>query len=115
MNPIPITWCAAGALGIAALSFGAGWQVNNWHRDSQDLSAVKKDVKHKAKQQTTVNTEADKLEEERGNVIDRPAEIRIAYRNRIVPGECGVPPDAVSVLEQARIDANARIGGEPEG
>lgn len=117
MNPIPVSWCAGGALILAALSFGAGWKANDWRRDSQQLEAVKKGVEHTAKQADTIHTEATRYNERKAdadqNARARETEVRTIYKDRAVPGACEPDPSAVSVLDRAIADANASARGEP--
>lgn len=113
VNPIPITWCAAGALAVAVGSFGAGWQVRSWKADSHLAKIERKAEAERARLQTIVETQATSLEQERAHVIDRTREIRTIYRDKVVPAICEPEPAAVSLLEQARAESNARITGEP--
>lgn len=107
-------WVTPAAFALsAAISFGAGWKVANWQHDSRRLAEQRKGVEIQAKRQTTVETKATTLEQERADVVDRSPTIRTIYRTIAVHPQCEPDPGAIRVLQQSRDDANSRASGEP--
>lgn len=118
MNPIPLPWLGAGALGIAVLSFGAGWQVNDWRRDAKALEA--KEQAHKQQREDQAKADDTAIEYEEGKAdaeqryTDRAAQVRIIYRDREVPAVCEPDADSKRLLDQAIAEANQPTG-QPQG
>ncbi|WP_288806374.1 hypothetical protein [uncultured Novosphingobium sp.] len=117
MNPIPVTWCLAGAGAAALLGAWGGWTVNDWRHDSQALSnmeaAVKKlDAARAAIDRTATTYEQEKQDASIQSTV-RESTIREIYKDRAVPADCAVPDAARSVLDNAVDAANARASGQP--
>lgn len=119
MNPIPVTWCLAGALAALAIGFGAGWQVSGWRHEAKQADALRQQQVAYEKRIATINEKAREYEQEReaARVVQREREhtIREIYRDVPVPSECAAPDGVRSVLAEAVHDANARARGEPGG
>lgn len=117
MNPIPVTWCLAGALAASVAAFGAGWQVRAWRCDAALSEALQQAEKQRAALQAQVELQSTNYEGERADAsVDhttRETTIRTIYRDIAVPADCAVPDAARSVLQGAIDRANARSAGEP--
>ena len=117
MNPIPVTWCAAGALGALALGALGGWTVRDWQRDSEALASLEASVKALDQSREQIDRAASTFEQERADAATkttiRENTIREIYKDRPVPADCAVPDAATRVLDDAIADANARASGQP--
>lgn len=118
MNPIPITWCAAGGLALAVAGFVGGLKVQDWRRDSKDLTALQratKDLKAAAQQQAAT---AKAYEQERADAqaqsTIRESTINTIYKDRVVRADCALDAAAGGVLDDAIASANARAAGQPD-
>jgi hypothetical protein len=108
-----MTFPLMGYIGGGALLAGAlaGWTVRDWKADSDEAEAERK-----AFTQYTAMTEALADASLSYEVLaqnirtserkDRET-IREIYRDKIIPAECAVPADAVSLLDNAIERANA--------
>jgi hypothetical protein len=116
MNPIPVTWCAAGALAAAALGFAGGWQVNGWRHDAKQVAALAKQQAAYEKRIALIHEKAREYEQEREAArvqsTARQTEIRTIYRDVAVPAECEPPERVRDILGEAVRDANARVRGQ---
>lgn len=117
LSPIPLPWLGAGALGIAALSFWAGWQVNDWRRDAAELERTLDAEKAEDDAEAEVHKESTNYEQSReaGRVeaAGREQAVRTIYKDRPpVPASCEPPGDALRVLDNAIESAN-QAAGEP--
>ncbi|QSR16086.1 hypothetical protein [Novosphingobium sp. KA1] len=117
MNPIPITWCLAGAGATALLCAWGGWTVNDWRHDSKALAAVETAAKKLDAARATVDRAATAYEQEKpiaaAQSSVRESTLREIYKDRPVPADCAVPDAARSVLDNAVGAANARAAGQP--
>mgnify|MGYP001758581966 FL=1 len=117
MNPIPITWCLAGAGAAALLGAWGGWTVNDWRHDSKALAAVETAAKQLDAARATVDRAATAYEQEKpiaaAQSSVRESTIREIYKDRPAPADCAVPDAARSVLDNAVDAANARAAGQP--
>jgi hypothetical protein len=117
MNPIPLTWCLAGA-GVALLLGGlGGWTVCDWRHDSKTVAAVAKAAKDLDQARGTIDRAATAYEQEKP-VADaqstvRESTIREIYKDRPVNVDCAAPAAAVGLLNDAIAAANARATGQP--
>ena len=114
-----MTFPLMGYIGGGALLAGAlaGWTVRDWKADSDEAEAERK-----AFTQYTAMTEALADASLSYEVLaqnirtserkDRET-IREIYRDKIIPAECAVPADAVSLLDNAIRDANTAATGKP--
>ena len=114
---IPPQLLALGGAALLIAGAAGGWQVRSWKCDAAISRTLKAAEKERARLQAIVETQSTSYERERSDATVtntvREHELRTIYRDKVVPGECAVPDAAVGVLEQARLDANARITGEP--
>lgn len=108
-------WAYAGG---GALLMGAlgGWTVRDWKADSDALEAENKAqteyvavVQALADQSLAYEVLAQSIRA--SERTDRET-IREIYRDKVVPAECAVPADAVSLLDNAVLDANAATTGQ---
>jgi hypothetical protein len=113
LNPklIAITSIASVAFGVAC-----GWSVRDAFCDSDALAATSALIKAKDDGQAKVDAGAARFETFRASLppqreIDRTT-IKEAYRNVPVPADCAIRPDALGVLDAARIRANAAATGQ---
>jgi hypothetical protein len=117
MNPIPVTWCAIGGLGLAALGAWGGWTINDWRHDSRALIALEDATKAANNAAKYMRDQGDQYEEsksgEQSRSTVREGTIREIYKDRPVPADCDVPAGVGSVLDDAIATANARRTGEP--
>lgn len=119
MNPLPITWCLAGA-GVTFLLGGfTAWTVSDWRHDSKafaELTAATADAKEAAKQSRAQGDayEKDRQDDQHQSTV-RESTISTIYRDHPVPADCAVPADVGSVLDEAIAGANARRAGQPAG
>lgn len=117
MNPIPISWLAIGGITLAAAGFSAGWAVQDWRRDSQDLKELQRATEKLKKQTDRVATSATKYEQDRvvntRETEERTHEIRTIYKDRPVAADCALPDATQRVLNAGIASANARASGEP--
>lgn len=118
MNPIPVTWCAAGGLALAAVGFVSGLKVQDWRRDSKDLTElqqVTQDLQIAARQQAAT---ARVYEQERADAqvqsTVRESTINTIYKDRVVRADCALDAAAGSVLDDAIANANARAAGQSD-
>ena len=106
-----------GTLGALLLGLATGWTVRDWKADSDALAAA--DAARKAQERAiaAVNKPAEHFEtvvaELKPLEIETRNTIREVYRNVEVPADCAVPAAGVSLLEAARVNANAAAAGEP--
>ena len=116
MNPIPVTWCLAGAGAAALLGAWGGWTVNDWRHDSQALSGMEAAVKKLDAVRSAIDRAATTYEQEKQDAAIqstvRESTIREIYKDRPVPADCAVPDAARSVLDNAVNAANARASGQ---
>jgi hypothetical protein len=117
MNPIPVTWCLAGALAATAAGLATGWTLRDWKRDSEVLEQFESAAKDLKAARVVVDQAATAYEKEKQDaVVIREAgesSIRGAYNGRVVPADCVVVPVAAGVLNDAITAANARATGKP--
>lgn len=117
MNPIPFSWCLAGAGAAAILGAWGGWTANDWRHDSKALEAMADATKSANDAARHMRDQGDKFEESRSNEqassTVRESTINTIYRDRPVPADCVVPDDVGSVLDDAIATANARRAGQP--
>ena len=117
MNPIPITWCLAGAGAAALLGAWGSWTVNNWRHDSQERSDMEAAAKKLDAARAAIDRAATAYEQEKEDAAIqstvRENTIREIYKDRPVPADCAVPDAARSVLDNAVDAANARASGQP--
>jgi predicted RNA-binding Zn ribbon-like protein len=117
MNPIPVTWCLAGALAATVAGVATGWTVRDWKRDSEVLEQFEAAAKNLDAARAVVDQAATAYEKEKQDaVVIREAgasSIRGAYSGRVVPTDCVVVPVAAGVLNDAITAANARAAGKP--
>jgi hypothetical protein len=93
-----------------------GWTVRDWKADSDLLEAENKAqteyvavVQSLADQSLAYEVLAQSIRA--SERTDRET-IREIYRDKVVPAECAVPADAVSLLDNAVLDANAATTGQ---
>jgi hypothetical protein len=114
MNPIPVTWCAAGALAAAALGFAGGWQVNGWRHDAKQTAALAKQQAAYEKRIATINETAADYERSRETARveyrDREGQVRTIYETVEVPAVCEPGADALRVLDGAIASVNSDPG-----
>lgn len=117
MNPIPFTWCLAGAGATFVLGGLAGWTIRDWKRDSEVLAEVTKAAKNLDKASAEVAKAAGAYEQEKADAVTnttlRESTIREVYRNVPVDADCAAPDAAARVLNDAVAAANARASGQP--
>ena len=103
-----------GALAIIA-SFGAGWRVNGMRCDARVAKIERAADKARARQQTNVETQATRYEQERENANEAQANRETIIRTKYVPvaGTCDPGPSVASVLDDALDDARRAASGEP--
>ena len=112
INP-PVVY---GAIGALLLGIAGGWTVRDWKADSDALAAA--DAARKAQERAiaAANRPAERFEtvvaELKPLEIETRNTIREVYRNVEVPADCAVPAAGVSLLEAARLNANAAAAGE---
>ena len=106
-------YAGGGALLVGAL---AGWTVRDWKADCDLLEAENKhheqfvaDAKALAEQSLAYEALVQSIRA--SERTDRET-IREIYRDKVVPAECAVPADAVSLLDNAVLDANAATTGQ---
>lgn len=118
MNPIPVSWCAIGGITLAVAGFSAGWAVQDWRRDSQDLEELQQATKDLKEQTDRVATSATKYEQDRvtntRETEERTHEIRTIYKDRPVAADCALPDATQRVLNAGIASANTRASGEPQ-
>lgn len=113
INPL-VLYSVGGSLLVGVLG---GWTVRDWKADSDQLSALER--ANKAEKAAIAATYKPASEYERVLSDLRPREIetrntiREVYRDVEVPADCAVPAAAVSVLDDARLRANAAATGQP--
>jgi hypothetical protein len=117
---IPLPWLKiAIPAAIALAGFTAGWKVQGWRCEAARASALEQAIQMKAVGDKIVADFAATYEEDRANgqIEHRTAttEIRTAFVDRVVPGDCAAPDDARRVLESGVHRANSRASGEPSG
>lgn len=106
-----------GTLGALLLGVATGWTVRDWKADSDALAAADAARKAQERALAAVNKPAEHFEtvvaELKPLEIETRNTIREVYRNVEVPADCAVPAAGVSLLEAARLNANAAAAGEP--
>lgn len=113
INP-PVVY---GAIGALLLGLAGGWTVRDWKADSDALAAA--DAARKAQERAiaAANRPAERFEtvvaELKPLEIETRNTIREVYRNVEIPADCAVPTAGVSLLDAARVNANAAAAGEP--
>ena len=113
INP-PVVY---GAIGALLLGIAGGWTVRDWKADSDALAAA--DAARKAQERAiaAANRPAERFEtvvaELKPLEIETRNTIREVYRNVEIPADCAVPAAGVSLLDAARVNANAAAAGEP--
>lgn len=119
MNPIPITWCLAGAGAAAVLGAWGGWTVRDWKRDSEVLKETVAAGEKLEKATKALNEQATSYETNKQSAatetIERTNTVREIYKAQPVPSDCGLPDSAVGVLNSEIEAANSRASGEPIG
>lgn len=117
MNPIPVTWCAAGALVLSVGAFGAGWQVRSWKAGSDQSAALLKASAALKKAGDDILHVSGLYEQEKADAaprsIERQTELRTIYHETTIPAECAAPDAARRVLENSIGDANSAARGQP--
>lgn len=117
MNPIPISWCAGGALAAALLGGLAGWTVRDWKSDAEILAGLKKATQTVEDQRVVIDKAATAFDQHQqqnqSQSTTRESTIREIYRNVPVSSDCAAPAAVRSVLDNAVTSANARAAGQP--
>lgn len=104
------------AAGAAVAGFAGGWATRDALADAAAGRAAHRLVVEKDRTAGIVARHASDFEVFRQSI--EPARhqstntIREVYRNVPVPADCAVHPDAASVLENARLRANAAASGQ---
>lgn len=108
---------AYGAAGALVAGFLGGWTVRDWKADSDALAASEAAAKLHDKLEQVQADNAIRYEQfaaaNRSAVAQDRSTIREIYRNVEVPADCAAPAAAVSLLDNARLSANAAATGEP--
>lgn len=104
------------AAGAALAGFAGGWATRDAFADAAAGRAATALIAEKDRAAAIVASHAGDFEAFRQSLEPVRAEtrntIREVYRNVPVPADCAVRPDAASVLENARIRANAAASGQ---
>lgn len=112
---IPPQILAIGAAGAVLAGFLGGWTVRDWKADAAAGKAATALIAEKDRTAGIVARHAGDFEAFRQSLEPARTEstntIREVYRNVPVPADCAVRPDAASVLENARLRANAAASG----
>lgn len=94
-----------------------GWAVRDWKADSDALAQAEAANDARKAVNVAVTLPSQQIEkifaELRPAQIETRNTIREVYRDVKVPTDCAVPPAGVSLLEAARVRANAAATGEP--
>lgn len=113
---LPNPYMLLGAIGLAAVGFGAGWQVREWRCDAAVAEVLKDAVKAGDEAEADVAAAATDYEDIRANITESAVTertvVREIYRDIEVPADCAVDPAARGVLDAARNRANAATSGE---
>lgn len=114
---IPLPMLAGGAALAIAAGFLGGWTVRDWKADATQTKAFDVLIATNDRMQGKVDARAADFEALRQSIEPQRAEVRNTikeiYRDVPVPADCALRPDALSVLENARLRANAAATGEP--
>jgi hypothetical protein len=91
-------------------AFSAGWRIEGLRWTAHEAKALRQQeiairaqLAHQDKEGSAYEGER---EQSRQDNVQRQEQVRTIYRDKIVPGECAVDPDARGVLESAVGDAN---------
>lgn len=100
-------------------AFFAGWTVRDWKADSDALEAERGAQERYEARVDQLAEQSLRFEELAQDIraserVDRTT-IREIYNEVEVPGECAVPDDAASLLDNAVGQANAAAAGESIG
>lgn len=102
---VPAWAYAAGGAVIAAVSFGSGWQVNEWRHKAAELKQVEAQAKADAKARDKVDATSATYEGERAAIHQQAAAsrtiIREVYRDVKVPADCEPPAAVLRLLDDA--------------
>lgn len=109
----PTLYIVAGAAFAGLLG---GWTIRDWKADSEALGAANLLIETKDEMQGKLDAKASAFESFRASIEPQRIEgrtiIEKEYRNVPVPADCALRPDALGVLEQARLRANAAAAGQ---
>lgn len=106
----------AGAV-IAAMSFGAGWQVNDWRRDSQENLELENAIEAAGVAREFSNKVANDFEQKLAklritNTTINKEVIREVEKAVYVDPQCDLPVSGVRLRNQAIEAANRAAAGE---
>lgn len=117
MNPIPVTWCMAGALAASVASFGVGWKVRSWKAGSDQSAALLKASQALKKAGDDIGRISGLYEQEKADAaprgVERQTELRTIYHETTIAAECAAPDAARRVLADSIGDANSAARGQP--
>jgi hypothetical protein len=106
----------AGGLAIAAASFTAGWQVNDWRHDAAELQRQQKLAQDSRRAAAQIDRAAEAHAARQAAADAREAELeRRTYAELQKPdsGAACLSPDGLRILADAAAESNARRGLAP--
>lgn len=113
-------WVKPALCGIAVVAaFSAGWTVNGWRWQAKQTHALEAQQKQFQAQLAKQGKEATAYENDRQAAREatdaRQTQVRIIYRDKVVPRGCDPDPAAKRLLDDAIRDANSASGSQPSG